>query len=84
MKLRIHYLNKNGDMAYQDAEFLQPTEGPAADLSPEDYEDGVARGFGQVGFKGQEDDTGRVFWISPQWVIEVEKLPPDTGLVLKP
>lgn len=84
MKLRIHYMNKKGDMAYQDAEFEQPKDGPSADMSRGDYEDGIARSFGQVGFKGQEDDTGRIFWISPHWVIEVEKLPPDTGLVLKP
>ncbi len=87
MKLRVHYLNKNGDMAWQDAEFEQPDDGgpcSVENMDPGVYEDQVARSFGKVGFKGKEDDTGRIFWISPQWVIEVERLPDaGTGLVLK-
>ncbi len=79
MKLRIHYLSRTGDMVHQDAEFEQPKDGPLSTLEPEDYEDEVARSFGKVGFKGEDDETKRVFWISPQWVIEVERLP-DTPL----
>ena len=79
MKLRIHYLSKSGDMKWQDAEFEKPDDGPHAEMSDEDYEDSIARSFGQAGFKAKSEDAGRTFWISPQWVIEVEKLS-DTGL----
>ncbi len=82
MKLRIHYLNKDGEVAYQDAEFEQPGDGGPSStdcMDPGDYEDQVARSFGKIGFKGEDEETKRVFWISPQWIIEVERLP-DTGL----
>ncbi len=79
MRLRIYYLNREGQVAHQDAEFEQPAEGPHADMSPEDYEDNIARSFGQSGFRGQDEETLKVFWIPSHCVIEVERLP-DTGL----
>ncbi|MEE8537636.1 MAG: hypothetical protein V3S71_06470 [Acidobacteriota bacterium] len=83
MKLRIHYLNRKGEMAYQDAEFQQPTDqGPLAAMHPDDYEDTQARSFGQAGFQGKDDETGRVFWIPSHCVIEVERLE-DIGLVVQ-
>ncbi len=83
MRLRIHYLNRKGEVAYQDAEFEQPDDGgPHAAMMPEDYEDNMARSFGQSGFRGQDDETHKVFWIPPHCVVEVERLPDveDTGL----